>query len=102
IVQADMAESVPASAVAIVAGEPYAAWARVAALFHPLPPLRPGTHRSAVVAPDASIDTSAEIGPLAVIGAGAAVGPPCSIGWAPTAGSARMSRSVTRCWATGW
>ena len=54
----------------LVTDEPYAAWARVAALFHPLPPLSPGVHPSAVVAPDAVIDPSAEIGPLAVIGAG--------------------------------
>jgi hypothetical protein len=35
IVHPDMAERVPPSAVAILADEPYAAWARVAALFHP-------------------------------------------------------------------
>ena len=53
---------------------------RVAALFHPLPPARPGVHPSAVVAPDAMIDPSAEIGPLAVIGARAEIGPRCRIG----------------------
>ena len=69
IVHPDVAERVPPTAVAIVAAEPYAAWARVAALFHPLPPVRPGVHPSAVVAPDAAVDASAEIGPLVVIGA---------------------------------
>jgi UDP-3-O-[3-hydroxymyristoyl] glucosamine N-acyltransferase len=80
IVRPDMAGSVPATAVAIVTEEPYPAWARVAALFHPLPPPRPGIHPSAVVDAAAQIDASAEIGPLAVIGARAEIGPRCRIG----------------------
>src|SRR4051794_6024275 len=36
IVNPDMAERVPATAVAIISREPYLAWARVAALFHPV------------------------------------------------------------------
>ena len=80
IVHPDLAERVPPSAVAIVAAEPYVAWARVAALFHPLPPVQPGTHPSAVLAPDAAVDASAEVGPLAVIGARAEIGPRCRIG----------------------
>ena len=80
IVHPDMVERVPATAVAIITDEPYVAWARVAALFHPVPPARPGVHPSAVVAEDASIDASAEIGPLAVIGSGAEIGPRCRIG----------------------
>ena len=36
--------------------EPYVAWARVAALFHPLPPVQPGVHPTAVVGADAAID----------------------------------------------
>ena len=44
IVHPDMAARVPPTAAAIVAPEPYVAWARVAALFHPLPPARPGVH----------------------------------------------------------
>src|SRR5215469_8585372 len=75
-----MADRVPPTAVAILADEPYAAWARVAALFHPLPPARPGVHPSAVVAADAVIDPTAEIGPLAVIEAHAEIGPRCRIG----------------------
>jgi UDP-3-O-[3-hydroxymyristoyl] glucosamine N-acyltransferase len=80
IVHPDMAERVPLSAVPIASAEPYVAWARVAALFHPLPPVRPGVHPSAVVAADARIDPSSEIGPLAVICAGATVGPRCRVG----------------------
>jgi UDP-3-O-[3-hydroxymyristoyl] glucosamine N-acyltransferase len=51
----------------------------VAALFHPLPPIRTGIQPSAVIDPTARIDPSAEIGPLVVIGAGASVGPRCRI-----------------------
>jgi UDP-3-O-[3-hydroxymyristoyl] glucosamine N-acyltransferase len=63
-----------------MAEQPYVAWARVAALFHPLPPAQAGVHPSAVVAADAAIDPSAEVGPHAVVGAGASIGPRCRIG----------------------
>jgi UDP-3-O-[3-hydroxymyristoyl] glucosamine N-acyltransferase len=80
ILRPEMAGSAPETAVAIVSDEPYAAWARVAALFHPRPPLRPGIHPSAIVDAEALIDPSAEIGPLAVVGATAEIGPRCRIG----------------------
>ncbi len=80
IVHPSMAARVPAGSVAIVTAEPYLGWARVAALFHPLPPLRSGRHPSAVVDPDAQVDPSAEIGPLAVVLARAEIGPRCRIG----------------------
>jgi len=80
IVHPDMADRVPATAVAVISDEPYAAWARVAALFHPVPPARPGVHPTAVVAADAAVDPGAEIGPLAVIGNHAEIGPCCCIG----------------------
>jgi UDP-3-O-[3-hydroxymyristoyl] glucosamine N-acyltransferase len=80
IVHPDMAERVPDTAVALLADEPYAAWARVAALFHPVPPVCGGVHPSAVVAAGASVDATAEIGALAVIGCGAAIGARCRIG----------------------
>jgi len=79
IVHPDLTARVPPGTVPLVADEPYAAWARVAALFHPLPPLCPGVHPSAVIAEDAVIDPSAEIGALAVIGTGVQVGPRCCI-----------------------
>jgi UDP-3-O-[3-hydroxymyristoyl] glucosamine N-acyltransferase len=74
IVDQDMADKVPASAVAIVSSEVHAAWARVAALFHPLHPLVPGVHPSAVIGTGVRIDPTAEIGPLAVIGDRAVIG----------------------------
>ena len=80
IVHPEMEARVPPASVAIVTDEPHAAWARVAALFFPLPPARPGIHASAIVAPDADIDPTAEIGPLSIVGAGVRVGPRCRIG----------------------
>ena len=87
IVHPDMAERVPSTAVAIVTNEPYAAWARVAALFHPVPPPSPGIHPSAFVADGARVDPSAEIGPLSVIETGAEIGPGCRIGPCAVIGS---------------
>lgn len=74
IVHPDLADRVPPSAIAIVSSEVQAAWARVAALFHPPPPTVPGIHPSAVIGVDVRIDPSAEIGPLAVIGDRAVIG----------------------------
>jgi len=80
IVHPDMAARVPTTAVAIVTSEPYAGWARVAALFYPVPPPTPGIHPSAIVADGAIIDPAAEIGPLSVIGTGAEIGSGSRIG----------------------
>ena len=80
IVHPDMASRVPAGGVAIVTAEPYAAWAKVAALFHPTPPTCAGIHPTAVIGAAAIVDPSAEIGPLAVIGERAEIGPRCRIG----------------------
>jgi UDP-3-O-[3-hydroxymyristoyl] glucosamine N-acyltransferase len=74
IVHPDLANKVPSTAVPIVTTEVYAAWARVATLFHPLPPVVPGIHPSAVIGADVHIDPSVEIGPLAVIGDRAVIG----------------------------
>lgn len=80
IVHPQMQSRVPETSIAIVTPEPYLGWARVAALFHPLPAARPGIHPSAVIDETASIDPSAEIGPLCVVEAGAEIGPGCRIG----------------------
>src|SRR5262245_48062411 len=56
IVHPDMVSRVPRTAVPIVTSEPYAAWARVAALFYPVPPPCPGIHPSAFVADGAVVD----------------------------------------------
>jgi UDP-3-O-[3-hydroxymyristoyl] glucosamine N-acyltransferase len=79
IVHPDMQARVPDSAVAIVTREPYSGWARVAALFHPAPPVAPGVHPSAIVDEAATIDPTAEVGPLCVVEAGVEIGPRCRI-----------------------
>jgi UDP-3-O-[3-hydroxymyristoyl] glucosamine N-acyltransferase len=79
IVHPDMAARVPDGAAAIVTPEPYVAWAKVATLFHPVPPANGGIHATAVIGEGAAIDPSAEIGPLAVIGARAEIGPRCRV-----------------------
>ncbi len=80
IVAPEFAGRVPAGTVALVVADPHMGWARIAALFHPMAPLRPGIHAAAVIDPAARIDPTAEIGPLAVIGAGAVIGAECRIG----------------------
>ncbi|MBL6454579.1 UDP-3-O-(3-hydroxymyristoyl)glucosamine N-acyltransferase [Belnapia sp. T6] len=80
IVHPEMLARVPAGTVPIVTTEPYAGWARVAALFYPAPPLRPGVHPTAFVAEGAQVDPSSEVGPFALVEAGAEVGPRCRIG----------------------
>ena len=80
IVHPALAHRVPAGSAAIVTPEPYAAWARVARLFHPEPPTSPGVHPTAVVDPTATVDPTAELGPHCVVGAGAVVGARCRIG----------------------
>ncbi|MBS0560507.1 MAG: UDP-3-O-(3-hydroxymyristoyl)glucosamine N-acyltransferase [Proteobacteria bacterium] len=80
IVRPELAERVPETAVAIVTDEPYGAWARVAALFHPVPPSAPGIHPTAFVDAEARVDPSAEIGPFVFVAARAEIGPRCRIG----------------------
>jgi UDP-3-O-[3-hydroxymyristoyl] glucosamine N-acyltransferase len=86
--------------VALVAKDPYVAYARIAALFEPVPLAPPGIHPSAVVAADARISASASIGPGCVIetgadiGDGAILGPHCIIGEHCTVGAG--SRLVAR------
>jgi UDP-3-O-[3-hydroxymyristoyl] glucosamine N-acyltransferase len=87
IVHPDLQARVPVATVAIVTTNPYAAWARVAALFHPAPPTCPGIHPSAIVAPSAVVDPSAEVGPLSIIEAGAEIGAGCRIGAGAVIGS---------------
>ncbi|MHB1845562.1 MAG: UDP-3-O-(3-hydroxymyristoyl)glucosamine N-acyltransferase [Deltaproteobacteria bacterium] len=63
----------PEAASLLVSDNPYLAFGRVSALFHPAPPPRAGRHPSAVLE-SADVDPSAEIGPLAYVGAGAKIG----------------------------
>ncbi len=90
LVHPDDAKDCPVNA--LLADDPYLAYARIADLLCPYPDLVPGIHASAVVSPSASVPDSAEISANAVIGddcvignrvyigAGVIVGPRCSIG----------------------
>ncbi len=80
IIHPDLASAAPAGVATIVTAQPYAGWAKVCALFHPLPPPRPGIHPSAVIEDGAQIDPMAEIGPLVVVGAGAEIAAGCRVG----------------------
>lgn len=95
--QADC-EQCPTSA--LIADDPYVAYARIAALFETQPAAPAGVHPTAVVADDATVSASASIGPLCVIGAGATIedgvvlGPHCVIGDGCVVGA--QSRLVAR------
>lgn len=80
IVHPEMLPRVPTATIPIVTTAAYEGWARVAAMFHPVPPPCPGIHASAIVAATARVDASAQIGPYVVIEAGAEIGAGCRIG----------------------
>ena len=65
---------------ALIDANPYAIFAKVAALLHPRATVPPGVHPSAVVDPTAKIAATAAIGATAVIGTGAVIGERASIG----------------------
>ena len=84
ILRADDAGHFPGAA--LVARDPYIAYAKIAALYERRPASAPGIHSSAVVAPDAQVAASASIGPFCVVesgasvGDGAVLGPHCHVG----------------------
>lgn len=78
IMAAAAAESFPGNA--LIARDPYLAFARIARLFDDEPAATPGVHPSAVVDATARIAASASIGPQAVIEAGAVIGEGAVIG----------------------
>jgi UDP-3-O-[3-hydroxymyristoyl] glucosamine N-acyltransferase len=74
------ADATGCAVAALLCANPYATYARIAALLHPPPPLAPGVHRTAIVAPGARIEASAEVGAYATIGAGASIGARAFVG----------------------
>jgi UDP-3-O-[3-hydroxymyristoyl] glucosamine N-acyltransferase len=98
VLRADDAEANPGNS--LIAGDPYVAFAKIAALFDRAPAPAPGVHATAVIAAGARIAADASIGPLCVIGEGARVesgavlGPHCVIGERCTVGA--QSRLVAR------
>ncbi len=84
VLRADDAGSAPGAA--LVARDPYVAFARISALFEQRPAHAPGIHPSAVIDPSAEVSAAAHVGPFVSIGArskvgaGCVIGPGCSIG----------------------
>jgi UDP-3-O-[3-hydroxymyristoyl] glucosamine N-acyltransferase len=88
VISEKLAARVPPSSACLIAADPHVSWARIATLFHPRPPCRPGIHPSAVIDPTAVVPDSCEIGPLAVIGARAELGAGCTVEAAAVVGAA--------------
>jgi UDP-3-O-[3-hydroxymyristoyl] glucosamine N-acyltransferase len=87
---------------ALVANDPYLAYARIAALLHPAPTATPGisprasVDGSALIAEGCSIGPHATIGAGARIAAGAVIGPGCVIGAGCVVGEGtRLHANVT-------
>lgn len=59
---------------AIVTGDPYLAFAKASALFHPAPAFAPGIDPRAIVEPGAEVDPTATVMACAYVGAGAIIG----------------------------
>jgi UDP-3-O-[3-hydroxymyristoyl] glucosamine N-acyltransferase len=81
---------------ALVAANPYAAYARIAGFLHPLSPAAPGIHASASVAGDASVADSAEVQAHVCIGSGTRIGPRCLIGAGSIIGAHVVIEADTR------
>jgi UDP-3-O-[3-hydroxymyristoyl] glucosamine N-acyltransferase len=64
----------------LLAENPYATYARIAAVLHPSPAAPPGVHPSALIAASARIDPSAHIGAFCSIGERTVVGERCVVG----------------------
>lgn len=85
---------------ALIADNPHAAFARIAALFERRPAPAPGIHPSAAVEAGAQVDPGASIGPFCTIAAGsrieagAVLGPHCIVG--PDCVVGAQSRLVAR------
>jgi UDP-3-O-[3-hydroxymyristoyl] glucosamine N-acyltransferase len=84
VMRADDLEAAPGTA--LVARDPYVAFARISALFERLPARAAGIHPSAVIDPSAQVSAEAQVGPFVSIGArssvaaGCVIGPGCVIG----------------------
>ncbi len=102
ILRAEDLDACPTAA--LVVGDPYLAYAKIAALLIETPAMPQGIHPSAVVADDASIADSAWIGPNSVVESGARIdegvfiGPGCVVGAGAEIGSdSQLVANVTVC-----
>jgi UDP-3-O-[3-hydroxymyristoyl] glucosamine N-acyltransferase len=80
VVVLDEATSRDCTVTALIAGEPYVAYARIASLLHPPAAVPPGVHASAVVDATATVAASAHVAPQAVIGPGSVIGERAVVG----------------------
>jgi UDP-3-O-[3-hydroxymyristoyl] glucosamine N-acyltransferase len=80
VVVLDAASAAQYDGAMLVSPNPYAVYARIAALLHPQPPLPPGVQPTAVVAASARLAAGVHVGPGAVLGAGVQIGERSSIG----------------------
>jgi len=80
VVVLDAASASLCPGAALISANPYATYARIAALLHPEPLAKPGVHPGACVDERASIAASASIGAQAVIGAHCRIGERVQIG----------------------
>lgn len=88
----------------LIARNPYATYARVASVLHPLPQTKPGAHVTAVIARSARLDAGVSVGPGCVIeegawlGANVVLGPHCVVMRnARIAANTRLVARVTVC-----
>jgi len=89
---------------ALLSSNPYALYARIAAVLHPEPVFAPGVHPAASVDPAASVHPGASIAAGTIverearIGARARIGPGCVVMQAASVGEdTRLSANVTLC-----
>ncbi|MXV09267.1 MULTISPECIES: UDP-3-O-(3-hydroxymyristoyl)glucosamine N-acyltransferase [unclassified Xanthomonas] len=78
VLRAQDAEAAPGTA--LIARDPYVAFAKIAALFDVAPARPPGVHPSASIDPSAQVAPTAHIGAFVSIGARSVVGDGCVIG----------------------
>ncbi len=71
---------------ALIARDPYVAYAKIAALFEPVRAAPAGVHPTAVVDPGATVDPTASIGPQVCIGAGTTIGAGVRVGGGAASG----------------
>lgn len=74
------ADAADAPVAALISDNPYATYARMAAVIHPRPVYEPGIHASAVIDSSASISASAHIAANTVIGENSSIGADCYVG----------------------
>lgn len=65
----------PAFSALVVVKDAYVAYARAAAILHPVVPETPGIHATAVVHQGARVEASAHVGAFVSVGEGASIGP---------------------------